>query len=365
MMLAVHTESKSRFHPSALSRIVLETARAAIGVPRVMPVLAGSRVIGLMRGSADGATFTPITHRQWCGFTGYADLDTHAQQGYQNKSFFSKDFSSVAGQQWVDMWCTPGIPASGTYTGTVNVPRAYDNTSPGGLYINGTTPGAGQTRHFSSWSIAQSSASVSNMVFMLYDRVLSYDQTLISNTLATMTTTPAAARYIASGQDGLLLCITGQTSTALGATAATVSNLTVTDQLGNTGVQFVGNIGMTLSWYTSAPSSPATGGQDIVCPRDLVNGSTFSPFVAMPAGVAGIRKVESLTSSATNTGAACMVLLHPIGMMWGPLNGNVSSDIARATFALERVYDDACVSMLAQCTNHSGTLLGYTRIVHG
>ena len=364
-MIAVHTQSKSRFYPSKVGAIIRRAARASLYVPRTMPVIVGREVVGLMRGGGGVARFTPVTHRQWCGFGGYAAIDAAAKNGQENRAFYLKDFSTDVSLSWTDCWNCVDVPAAGAFTGTANTLRQFDNTTLGGLNINATTPSAGQTRHLVGWSnigaqISNPAPNISGLA-MIYDRVATYESVSISSSPTTLTNTLAPARYVSSGQDGLLISVTVQT--VFGATASSLSSMTVTDQNGNTNVALTP--GYTLNWYTSAPAPTTTSGCIVVLPRDLTNGASPTPFVPLPANVSGVRQVTAFTSSATNTGSACIVLLHPVGLVWMTSESAAWTDLCRAGFALERVYDTACLSfMIHQATSNPLKMQGWLRITH-
>lgn len=361
---AIRARAKSRWNPSSVDRAITEALRASWRIPSSMVALHDGEPIGLVRGDCLGeiSTFVPITRRQWCGFTGYPDMDAEAKNGKITRIVWSKDTSGWnSSNQWADAWPTTGNPPSGAYSGTANTARQFDHTTVGGLWTRGVLPAASETKHLAAWSFAYvGSAAIRNVI--IYDRVLTYEGAAISTTPTTLTNTLPALRYIGAGQDGLLMCVTA--TAALGATASALSALTLTDQLGNTAVAI--GAGYTLNWFASAAAPSTTAPAFVVLPFDATNLITQTPFLPLPGGVSGVRKIEAFTSSVTNTGTVCLGLYKPVGTMWGRESMVNRQQLARSMFTLERIFDDACLSfLLAQSSSGVGTMQGKMEMVHG
>lgn len=361
---AVHTRRRSRWNPSAVDFSIAMGLRAARGTPRTMPILHAGEPVALVRGSADGKTakVAPITWRQWCGFTGYSDLDSEIKNGKYVRGIFYKDMSGGSVQQsWTDMWPCGGMPAAGTFTGTANSLRAFSNLDTGALYLGGLTPGGSDTRHVVGVNFGFTGASIVSNI-LLIDRVATYESSTITTSTTTFTNTTAAPRYISSGQEGLLVSAFIQTTQ--GATAANLTTLTFTDQNGNTGVTAAP--GAAVEWWTG--SSP--GGSTIPNPMVFTLGSGFPPrscpWIGLAANCSGVRKLETSISSASNTGTFYWLLAHPVAAMWSLSGMTTRMDYARSTWTLERVFNDACISGLAsQVTNANGSAQGYVELGHG
>lgn len=323
------------------------------------------RVIGAVRGSWNGesARFVPMTHKQWCSITSYTNLDISAKGGQEVKAYFFKSMSSGPFNEcWSDAWPCGGIPAAGLYSGTANTLRQFDNTTTGGLYISGLTPGSGQTRSIIGWFGSVTGTSVVNSV-ILYDRVATYDNGSISASLQSMTNTLAPARYVSSGNEGLLISPTVQTTTALGATASNLSQLLFTDQQGNPSVAIDTTLG--LAWKASAAAATATFPSVVACPSLTGQSTSNFPWLPLAANCSGVRQITSYTSSAANTGPVCFALLHPVATMWFQTGVDFRQELSRATFALEPIFSNACLSMLVYTlTGNAENLYGYARIAH-
>jgi len=361
---AVRVRAKSRWNPSAVDRAITEALLTSRRIPSTMVVLHEGEPIGLVRGDSTGevSTFKHITRKQWCGFTGYADMDAEAKNGKLTRITWLKDTSGWnSSNQWADVWPTTGNPTSGTYAGAANTARQFDHTTVGGLWTRGVLPAASETKHLAAWSFAVVGTSSIRSV-IIYDRVLTYDGASISTTPTTLTNTLPALRYIGAGQDGLLMCVTA--TAVLGAAASALSALTLTDQLGNTGVAI--GAGYTLNWFTGAAAPSTTAPAFVVLPFDMTNLITQTPFLPLPGGVSGVRKIEAFTSSANNTGTVCFGLYKPVGTMWGRESMVNRQQLSRSMFTLERIFDDACLSFLvAQSNSGLDTMQGKIEMVHG
>lgn len=360
----VRARRKSRWNPSAVDRAITEALRTSYRIPSSMAVLHEGEVIGLVRGDSLGisSTFSPITHRQWCGFNTYNDLNNAAKNGKLTRVYFQKDSSGwTLGTIWGDTWPLAGNPGAGTYAGAANTARQFDNTTAGGLWTRATTPAASETKHIVEWYLSHTNPSaitIRNVI--VYDRVLTYDGASITTTLTTLTNTLPALRYIAAGQDGLLIAIT--CSAALGAVASNLSALHFTDQNGNGAVSLAPSY--TLPFFTSC-AAPTTTDPARICVPWNSGGSTHTPFLPFPGGVTGVRKVEDFTSSAINTGTICVGLYKPVAVMYGRDNITVQTSLARSMFALERVFDDACLAFMVNEANTNSVMMqGEIRMVH-
>lgn len=363
---AIRARRKSRWNPSAVDRAITEALRTSYRIPSSMAVLHEGEVIGLVRGDSLGisSTFVPITHRQWCGFNTYNDMNNAAKNGKLTRVYFSKDTSGwTLGTIWGDTWPLTGVPGAGAYTGTANTARQFDNTTAGGLYTRSVTPAASETKHIVEWYLSHTNPSaitIRNVI--VYDRVLTYESASISTTLTTLTNTLPALRYIAAGQDGLLICVTCHGSVGLGATASNLSALHFTDQNGTGAVSLAPSY--TLPFFDNC-APPASNDPARICVPWNSGGTTQTPFLPFPGGVTGVRKVEDFTSSANNSGTICVGLYKPVAVMFGRDNITVQTSLARSMFALERVFDDACLSFLINEANtNSVAMQGEIRMVH-
>lgn len=365
----VRMRPKSKWHPSAVDKSIRQGLLNSRFNPGTMVVLHDGEAVALTYGEHTGemAFVTHINRRQWCGFNTYADLNNAAKNGQQFRVVFSKPTASITETNcWFDMWPTVGLPGAGDYSGTAAQLRKFDNTTVGGVQCS-ITPGGGQTRHLVSWGMANvnSSNGVNVRSFILYDRVAAYDGCTITTSTTTLdNSTGPAARYVSAGQDGLMICIT--CSTAGAGTASALSSMTLTDQQGNTGVSLAP--GWTLSYNATSFTPTATIPSEVICPWDVTNGWQMSPWLPLPANVAGVRKVEAFASSANNASqVASMDLIKPLGSLWcGGSGVRTGMELSRSMFTLERIYSDACMSMLLlEGAASASDTLADLRLVHG
>lgn len=369
VVIAIHTESKTAYHPSLVDHVLKTAARHAAGVESPVGVFMGQRVVGLVRGRSGSRDVhvRRITHRQWCGFDGYDDLNAALRNGAVVRTEWRKDISAgwTRANVWGDYWPVAGSPVQGDYGGTANTARQFSQTTTGAMTIRSKTPAGGETRHFVGATMCNGAVVGTTAQFMwLYDRVLSYDGCSISPVLTTLTNTLTAQRYAGSGEIGNKILVT--CSAALGAVASNLSSMTVTDNAGNTAVSLAP--GYTLPWWTSAPAGSTTAPAPVCLPHDNVNAFTIAPFLPLPAGVSGVRAVEAFTSSVINTGTVCIALVQPLAWIWQPVNQTVIQlDTPRATFQMPRIFDTACLNMLHLGGHGSAATVnnvGHLRIAH-
>lgn len=360
---ALHVLRKSLWNPTMVDDVVRAAVLSARGTPRWLAVLHDGRVIGAVRGepTRQVVKFAPMSHKQWCNITTYNALNAACKGGQYVQTYFFKNLTGGSQDEcWNDAWPVGGVPASGGYTGTANTLRQFDNTTVGGLYYD-RSAGAGQARYLVGWSTACNSASGCINNIILYDRVASYDGGSISLTPTTMTNTLAPTRYVSSGDEGLLVTGTqGSTSTALGSTASNLSAMLFTDQNGNAGVAV--DTTLALTWQQSTPAASATFPAGVVIPSFTNPSTTTFPWLPLNANCSGVQQITSYTSSAANTGTICWVLLHPCATLWAQSGMNFRQELTRATFALETIFSNACMTMMFQnLTGNVQLLFGTVR----
>jgi hypothetical protein len=371
-MLAIHTESKTRFHPSLVSHVLRRAARNIVGTESTVGVYADERCVGLVRGESGSrrVRVKPITHKQWCGFNDQAAIEAAVRAGKIIEPVFNKvanAFNSV--NVWGDLWPVGFYPQQGTYGGTAATARQLDQTTPGAFEIRHKTPGAGETRHFMGAHQVSLQSGASTAIAQeqwLYDRTLQYDGCTITTSTTTMTNTITAARHISAGEDGLQICVTGVA--ALGATASNLTSVVIVDNAGNTAVSLTP--GYTMPWWTNGLAGASNALAPVVVPHDNGNTTTIAPWLPMPPGVRGCRSVTSFASSANNTGTVAVTLIKPIAFMWTSAGSIVHNhDSSRLGFQMGRVYDSACLNLLLRSFFNNGgatfTNFGQIRLVHG
>jgi len=359
----VRVPRKTLWHPSAHKGLIGNALLAARGLADVIPVTSPDGfVLGLVGGSRglNHTRFRSITHRQWCGFTSYADLQQEIARGKFYEVFFRKDGSGVTtANRWNDLWPCGGIPTSGTYSGTDTL-RQFDASSTGAPYL--PLAGAGETRHLIGVQATIDSGSTStNTQAILYDRVASYDGGAISNATRTMTNTLSAQRYVSAGQSGLQIMVTCQS--AAGVTASALSSMNYTDNDGNAASVPVTDA---PDWLPSAPSPTATVPAVVMLPHNATASITWGPFMPLAAGDTGVRSITDYLSTATNTATVSMALVKPLGLVFSAGLSTQRVDFSQSLFGLERLYDGACLSAVVARSVSTGTAYSMVlRVAYG
>jgi hypothetical protein len=235
---------------------------------------------------------------------------------------------------WCDLWASGasgGDPVQGTFTGSAFTARQLNENSVGAMPHGGSV--SPLQKHLAYTSFNTQTAG-STTVALLYDRVLTYEAcTFTAASVQSMTNTLSALRYIAAGQPGLQVAVTADTSN--GATASNLTALVYTDQTGATGISAAGT-SPAMAFGTSASvgliSWPTPGGVGQL-------------YLTLNAGNTGVRKIESYTTSAVNTGTICFVLNRPLAYMPAPVSATLfETDQIYQMLNPARIYDGACLN---------------------
>lgn len=270
---------------------------------------------------------TSAARLDMAGFSSLSDLISEATTGGKKADYqFQKVGTTGVIGATNSLWRVGAQPAAG------NAP----SNAPGGNVPTAATTGSlplwnpsvsGDTQHFVRADVI---ANVGGNTLLMYDRIFEVNKTMSSTTTETVTGTPT--RYQATtntpdAADGNFLFF--ETQTALGATAHTWS-ATYTDHDGNTGV---------------ALPSLAGNASNIINRLDHPNNGQW--FAALATGDVGIIKLESVTCSASVTGAIAVVIGHPIAFLPTPI-ANVFTiiDGINSAFDLTRIFDNAALGFL-------------------
>jgi hypothetical protein len=203
---------------------------------------------------------------------------------------------------------------------------------------------------------ALASANTSPTI-IIYDRVLTYEASPISSVNQLFVNSFAAQRYIGVGDPGLKIMVTGQT--LLGATANAYTQLQYTDQAGNT-LQSMPTTGP-VNVVVSAGAPTATLGARVMSPVVVGTGVALGPYMPLAAGDTGVRLLDNVTSSASNTGTLAYVLCFPIAVI--PIQNIVSPTISLTDTIMQLtsfgvVKDGACLAPLLYAA--AGTAATYS-----
>lgn len=362
---AVHTESKSRLNPSRVDALMRHAARIATGVASTQAVYDGDRIIGLVRGESGSKRVLArrCTERMWCGFSTEEAMNDAMKNGQYVAVPWHKDTSGWNKVNiWADTFPCQGVPSAGSYGGSVGIARAYDNTTPGGLELKGKTPGAGQTRHFAKATRVDLASSDKAVWLEIVDRTIGYNSQNIGTLATTMTNTVTASRHISAGEDALQIMCT--ITSALGATTSAISAVNIVD---HAGASVALAPGYTMNYYTSGPAGSTTVPAPIAAPHETTNTETMAPFLPMPAGSNGARRIVDFASTVINTGLISIDLVKPIAAIWISTSQLVQIlETGRFTYQLPRIYNDACLSILMlSATNAVADMLAEFGFPHG
>lgn len=339
-------EPKSRFNPSAVEDSIRRACFAARGIPRVMPVMHEGKPVALVRGRSWWEDDPEAVYwRRWspplrCTITTYDLLIAAMTGGKLYRSFFSKNSTTnPVANNWMDLWPVGGFPTVGTYPGAAATAVQKSDADVGAMLHGGNV--SSSVKNIVS---AYATSSATFPTIMLYDRVLTYDASTITNGAVAFTNVLAAQRY-ASGAPGLLVCTTCQT--VLGSTASYYTVLQYTDDAGNASQSAPVNLAATSSIIISAAAPSTTLGARVVFPSANAATVPLGPFMPLAAGDNGVRLLSTRTMSAANTGTLCYVLMHPLAIV--PIQAATVTcmiDTVMQLAGMEIIYDGACVSAL-------------------
>lgn len=339
---AVHIPKRSRFGELDIDRALAGAARACVGVDVPMPVVVGRRSVGMVLGRTDSDVVDVLPARAGeplqCGFDSYDDLIAKITLGQKYTVNFARSPSTAVTANYADLWpCGGGDP--GLYSGTAYTARQFDESTVGALYHGGNKSPA--TKHLiSAW--ATFTATTSTVI--LYDRVLCYEACAFNaNVLQSFSNPVAAARYVGSGDAGLRLMVTAQST--LGATQSVFNQL---NYVGMDDQAYACPTAAALNVRTTVAGPNATTVAVIAAPM-FSAASTISRGFYMPlaSGSNGVKSLVSYATSAANTGTLCFALVRPLAVI--PIASSTVVtlvDAVQQIGSLERIIDGACLSWL-------------------
>lgn len=354
----MHVELAGRARPNIIlpsrrerdaEAAVRQAMWAARGVPRVLPVVNHDGVVGHLVGRPRSAEVLYCPQRAWsqifadraydCAISTYDGVVAAGGLGKKFKStFYKTPTTTVVANNWYDLWPVSGSPVAGTYSGTARTAKQWDDTLAGGLYHGGNV--STDTKYVSG---LVAGATANTPTLMLYDRVLVYEACTFSTSNQAMTNGVAAQRYIGSGEPGLQIAVTCQTT--LGATAAAFTQLQYTDNAGNT-LQSAPNASGTANVIVSALVSTITLGSRVVSPSASGGTVSLAPFYPLAAGDAGVQLIDNYTFSAANTGTLCFVLAYPLAYVVPGINTPVVIDHVLQVGGMPIVKDGAHLNFM-------------------
>jgi hypothetical protein len=336
---------KSLTNPTEEDRCIASAVQAHAGQDHVQPVIFGREIIGTVQSAAFSrdVTFRRVPKKAWyrCGFSTYDQLINALTSGSRYSNYFTKVHTTApVANNWNDMWPVSGLPAAGTFTGAASVAVQFTDTTLGALYMGGNVSTA--TKHIlSMWALA----SAGTPALVIYDRVLTYEANAHNSTVnKVMTNTLTAQRYVSAGQSGMKIMCCVQT--VQGATAGNLTQLRYTNQAGTT-LQAMPTATVP-AFIISAAAPTANLGARVICPSTTAATLPWGPYIPLAAGDGGAQLINDFTTSSANTGTFTFVLARPLFSVGIATAGVISQlDGIYQIASLERIFDGACISMLA------------------
>ncbi len=334
---------KTLWNPSATDRAMRIAINANTGLDTVMPVFHGGRIVGYTRGKPGSLDV------EWRGPTGieqratnYNDLIDWATSDPPQRGpcpWAKVHNTAPVANNYMDLWPVGGQPEAGGYTGVALTALPHTGAEAGALYNFGNKS---PLQKFSTLGWVLSSGGTPSIT--LYDRVLTYEACTFVAGQQLMVNTLPATRYVSTGLSGMKIMVTAQT--VLNATAANLTELTYVDQDGNGGALMPTTV--TVSHIVSAAAPTTTLGARVISPSLAAATSIMAPYLPLAAGDGGARSITSFTWSAAPTGTVCFVMARPLCTIPIAAAGIPSMyDLTLGVNAMERIYDGACLAMLA------------------
>jgi hypothetical protein len=288
------------------------------------------------------------------GFTTYDDLVGEIRNGKRYPAAFVKVHSTaMTSQVWFDLWPIGVSPLAGLYPGAAFTATKHDDTETGALWHDGNK--STDTKHIVQM-LGYTTATPN--AILLYDRVLTYEACTFNAAVnQAMTNGVTAARYVTAGDSGLQIILTVQTLT--GATGANLTVLTYVNVAGGTNV-----ISQTPvpAIQTAAATPTNTLGARVICNSTFVE-SLFLPLASQDTG---IKSITNYTTSAANSGTMCFILARPLFSFTVPTSFVPTQIEGLVQYTnLERVYDGACLSLLAMGTGGAPSIFGGVDVAWG
>ena len=342
----VRVRKRSTHGPLDEDRALRRAIDAMVGIDQVQPIVFGGKLLAWAKGEqfSRGVSWRRARHGEtWqMGYTSYDDLISEvSNSGKKFRNEWTKNATSAGiANNYYDLWPVAGSPQAGTYTGTAFNARALSQSDTGALWHDGDK--SPDTKHLLA---AYGKASANTPTLYLYDRCLTYEAcTFNANVNQAMTNTATLTRYQNAGEGGCKIMVTAQT--ALGATAANLTQLRYTNQAGTT-LQVMPTAA-TIAIIVSAAAPTATLGARVVAPATGAATLPWGPHLPLAVGDGGVRLINDFTTSAANTGTLCFVLQRILAVIPCPTAGVASLvNLVQELPSLERVRDGACLAIMA------------------
>jgi hypothetical protein len=289
--------------------------------------------------------------------TTYVDADiTYGQTLY---SSFIYSLTSPCGATWLDMSYFGGSTTASTYTGsalTATIPTANS-----GIYVGPDVSPAG--RFLTGFNLYGQQTAIYYGPYAVHDILLYYPGIDATSILTqTMTNVSILPRYTTGSGVKMMVVNTSGAAVATGTIAVTYTN-----QAG---------VGSRTSFPVKLTTASAGVGNLLSCgtnnqqfPSD--NPSQLGPYIPLQSGDTGVRSIESVILTGTNTGTMAVVLVYPLLMTTVTHDVNTvvmypSEKSYGTTLPVPiRVYDGAVLNCLGFPNGNisSGRLIGDAKFV--
>lgn len=343
---AIRTSRKSTHGPLDEDRAIARAILANRGIDQVLPVMFGGKLLAWTKGKtwSDDVMWRPARpgEKWWCGFTSYDDLINEVtSNGKKLSQMWSKSHTTAGvANNFYDLWPVGGNPAAGGYGGAAHTAVVKNDTTAGSIFHGGNV--STDTKHMLS---AFAFASANAPTFFLYDRCLTYEACAFNASAnQTMTNTATLNRYQNAGEGGckIMMCV----QTALGATAANITQLRYTDQNGNATQSMPTS--PTVAHIVSAAAPTSTLGARVIAPATAGATLPWGPHIPLAVGDGGVRLINDFTTSASNTGTFTFILQRILATIPCPTAGVASLvNLVQEIPGMERIRDGACIALMA------------------
>lgn len=360
----VQTRSKRRYSDVAEAAAIDLACRAATFNDFVLPVCYAGRVVAWVFGERYPSPRVHCYRRRpgdpetmWAGFTSIDDLiDETTNNNKILRAQWSKRLNATsAATIWYHLAGSGGWPTYEAFAGTARTARQFDESSKPAIAHGGNV--SPDTKHI--LSISGQAIGNSQVVFVLYDLVLSYDRCTMTNASQAMTNVLTAQRYAGAGQYGLRimgLITTVMASSSLFTTLTYVTPGGASHTIPNPGSYGVVG-GATINGDTIPNGAFWT---DI--------GGTARSQLCLPlaAGDSGVASISDYQMSATPASGEISYLLgYPLTYFTLNSTDMMSIfDTVKQLPQLGRVYDGGCPT-LAMFVNSNSQTIQFGDIVFG
>ena len=263
--------------------------------------------------------------------------------------------SAYAAGRWYDGSMLGALPIANAWAGTALNWVSCNESTGNGTQVFGIPHGGNVsplTKHLLNMNAWGTAATSVPGTLMLVD-LQGYYPGISNNTTSAQTLVGTPTLRYTNGEGCRMYWV--QTAAA-GATAQNIA-LSYTDQAGNTGNALGATVAMTASGIAGHISHTGTAANN------------YGPFLPMASGDTGVRSVQTVTFSATNTGTGALCIARPLAQITLSVAGLMTEkDLLNQIPSLPIIKDGACLVWLygaGAATAASTTFAGGIEVVWG